>query len=147
MKPKIGDVFELPLGEGRLGYGQVLRGNFVGFYAVESRERLPIDEIIKQPVAFRIVCLTDTLEDGTWPILGNATPPSAMNALMRTWRTDAVGKRYGYEWRSDGAPEEVPVDREFIRGVERRRTWDSREVPRRLNTLLRGEPYAGIEIG
>ena len=144
---KVGDLFEVPLGDGRFGFGHILRANFVGFYAVESRERMPIDEIIKQPVAFRIVCLTDMIENGTWPILGNVTPPAPMNATMRVWRTDALGKRFGYEWRADGATEEVAVNREFVRGIEKKKIWDSRTVPRRLNAFLRGEVFPGIEIG
>lgn len=147
IQPKVGDVFELALGDGRLGFGHVLRGGFRGFYAVESPQRLPIDQIILQPVAFRIVCLSDALENGTWPILGNAVPPPAMNAPMRTWRADALGKRYGYEWHPELLVEEEPVTREYVRGVERCDIWDSREVPRRLSAFLRGEPYPGIVIG
>src|SRR2546427_8804091 len=79
IKLKVGDVFEIPLGDDHLAFGHILPWNLVGFYAVRGDRRLPLEDIVRQNVAFRAVCMTDAVEDGRWPLLGNVPPPAAMN--------------------------------------------------------------------
>ena len=79
-KPKKGDVFQFPLDEGKHGYGHVLAGVMVGFYAIETDEKLALPDIVKRDVAFRSNCSRHMLRDGRWPIIGNIDPPPAMNA-------------------------------------------------------------------
>jgi hypothetical protein len=72
---KDGDIFEIPLRDGGLGYGQKLYRNLVGYYAVRSDKRLTVDEVVKHDVAFRVEGSVDWAARRIWPVIGNVSPP------------------------------------------------------------------------
>jgi hypothetical protein len=142
LKPKIGDVFEIPLGQGSLGFGQVLSTTLVGLYALEAPERPALAEILGSPVAFRLVSMMDALAEGRWPIFGSASLPPSMQAPLRMWRRPVGGPPFLCEWKPETGTLERPSTPEEIRGLEKRVIWDSRAVVVRLQKFFRGEASA-----
>jgi hypothetical protein len=147
--PKIGDVFRFPLDGGKHGYGHVLVGTVLGFYAVATTDELAIDEVVRQPVAFRAACSASELRKGHWRILGNATPPEALLAPVRYQRTTAPGFHFLYEadalGRSGG--DERRVSKSETVGVEEQGSYGAEYVLERLQLFLRGEPWQWVPVG
>jgi hypothetical protein len=69
MDPCVGDIFQVPLPDGRFAYGKVFRDASVGIYdtVFDSPVKLPI----KSPFAFFVGLYKYILEDGIWPIVGH----------------------------------------------------------------------------
>jgi hypothetical protein len=146
INPKAGDLFEIPLSDGRLGFGQILCTTMVGFFAVASDRRLPVEEIVQKDVAFRIICMHDQLRSGRWPIFGNAPLPPAMRALHRMWRKPAGGSFELSEWTPETSRQERPATLEEVKGLEKHGIWDSVTAVVRLEKFLRGEPMLNLHI-
>lgn len=147
--PQIGDVFRFPLAGGNHGYGHVLVGTVLGFYAVATSDELTVDEVVRQPVAFRASCSASELRAGRWPILGNATPPAALLAPIRYQRTTAPGFHFLYESDALGrnSSPERRVSRDETVGIEERGIYDAKFVLDRLQLFLRGEPWQWVPVG
>ena len=69
MKPRVGDIFEVPLPNGRFAYGKVFRDASVGIYETvfDAPERPPI----KSAFSFVVGLYEYILADGVWPIVGH----------------------------------------------------------------------------
>ncbi|WP_394828357.1 Imm26 family immunity protein [Pendulispora albinea] len=145
--PRLGDVFEIPLADGKLAFGHILRGNLVGFYGFESDRRVSLDTVVASVVAFRIVCMIDSIEEGQWPILGNVPPPAPMNEPMRFWRSTAAGFLFIQEWRSDTGKEERRATEAEIAGLEESVIWNPSAVIARLKCFFRGEACPQVRLG
>ncbi len=146
-EPNVGDIFEIPLGDGKRGYGHVLIRNLVGFYAIASDERRSVEDIVREPVAFRVMCMKDAIRDGRWPVIGNVPPPAAMNEPTRFWRTTAPEFIFLHPWDPDVPHDEVRVSRSEIHGVEKGMIWNTIGIVNRINAFLRGEPHPLVETG
>jgi hypothetical protein len=144
--PQKGDVFQFPLDHGKHGYGQVLASVVVGFYAIETDEKLALADIVKREVAFRAKCSRHTMRDGRWPIIGNIDPPPAMNAPMKLWRSTAPGFYFLYEWEGSKGGDERRVSEAEIAGLEENVITDIELVVARLKLFLRGEPWRWLTV-
>ena len=145
--PRLGDIFEIPLPNGQLTYGHILRGNLIGFYAVQSDCRLLLEDLVRHGVAFRLVCTIDAIQTGGWPIIGNTPPPAPMNEPVRFWRSSASGALFTYEWRAESSEEETRATAVDIVGLEESVIWSSFAVIERLEHFFRGEPDPRVVIG
>jgi hypothetical protein len=69
IRPKAGDVFQIPLPDDRLAYGKVFRDASVGVYeqVFNSIQELPIESSF----AFIVGLYDDILKSGAWPIIGH----------------------------------------------------------------------------
>ena len=144
-KPTPGDLFEIPLEDGRLGYGQVLSATLYGFFAIASEERAPVEKVLCSPAAFRIGCLTGDLEEGLWPVLGNFPLAPAMREPLKLFRSTAPDFWFIYEWRPETGGHDRWVAREEAAGLERAGLWEPRSAAKRLAMYLRGEPCPWVE--
>jgi hypothetical protein len=146
IEPKRGDVFEIPLPDGRRGYGQVLDATMSGFFAIASDDRLPIEEVVASPVAFRIWCMSDCIRKGIWPIIGNLPLPPAMREPLKLFRTTHPDFWFLIEWRPETGGGERRVPKEEVSGLEADGMWLPENVAQRLLMHLRGEPCPWVEI-
>jgi Immunity protein 26 len=144
---KRGDIFEFPLDEGTFGYGHVLGGVMVGFYAIKTAQHLPCSEVINGAVAFRAKCALSRVADGTWPIIGNLEAPASMRAPVRLWRAngpdfifldESLDPWLGSDERRSTAAE--------IAGLEESGISDGQWVVDRLKLFLRGEPWRWLRM-
>ena len=69
IRPKLGDIFMIPLPNGRYAYGKVLRDASVGIY--EPILDHPSDTPINSSFAFVVGLYSDILKSGIWPIVGH----------------------------------------------------------------------------
>ena len=69
MTPRVGDIFQIPLPDGRYAYGKVFRDASVGIYETifDSPAELPIESSF----VFIVGLYDDVLKSGTWPIIGH----------------------------------------------------------------------------
>src|SRR5688500_9770924 len=72
-KPKLGDVFQILLPDGRYAYGRVFRDASVGIYRMlsDAPNCPPTDENYQ----FIVGLYRDLLESGKWPIIANRRFP------------------------------------------------------------------------
>jgi hypothetical protein len=147
IEPKQGDVFEVPLEDGRRGYGQVLGVALFGFFAVGSTERMPIEAVVVSPVAFRIECLSEYMISGVWPIIGNIALPPAMREALKLYRNNGHPDFWFlYEWWPETGGHERRVPKGAVSGLEAAGLWMPESAAQRLLMHLRGEPCPWVEI-
>jgi hypothetical protein len=146
---KDGDIFEIPLRDGGLGYGQKLYRNLVGYYAVRSDKRLTVDEVVKLDVAFRVSGSVDWVARRIWPVIGNVSPPPPqMLTPIRFWarRVDDTVATLR-EWRAEGTTDPWWAEPSEIVGVEEAGIYPCLSSLARLEYFLRGEPCPFVKIG
>jgi Immunity protein 26 len=146
IRPKVGDVFRVPLDEGMHAYGHVLSSVLHGYYAIRTDKAVALNDIVQSPVAFRVKALNDRIEKGEWPIVGNIAPPAAMNAPLRLALENAPDFFLLYEWTPQTGGHDWPVSADEVKGLEEDGIWDSYDVPRRLEMFFRGEQHPSAKV-
>lgn len=141
-----GDIFEVPLEDGRRGYGQVLTWTKYGFFNTASTERLTVDKIITAPVAFRISCMSEEITEGHWPIIDKAPLAPGMREPLCLFRNNGPDWWFVNEWRPDTGSIERRVPKEEVIGLEATGLWEPRDAVKRLEMHLRGEPCPWVQI-
>ncbi len=80
IRPKVGDVFEIPIDEARVGYGQIAAQRFesylmVVFSTAYQRDQRPDTTLITSgDIAFVGESLDAKIWNGDWAIVGNVSP-------------------------------------------------------------------------
>lgn len=69
IRPKVGDIFQIPLPDGRFAYGKVFWDASVGIYRKVFDE--PTEPPIRSRFAFIVGLYDDILKSGVWPIVGH----------------------------------------------------------------------------
>jgi len=70
-KITVGDVIEIPLGDGTHIYARVLPGASCAFYDWRATEELPIEHAIRLPKMFFAAVMDFAVKEGRWPIVGH----------------------------------------------------------------------------
>lgn len=77
-KPRIGDILEIPLSDGRKAYGQYMlwdqeNGPIVRIFDLIADDRLDLDSIANHPLLFPpiVVGLMAAIKSGLWKVIGN----------------------------------------------------------------------------
>lgn len=146
IEPKQGDVFEIPLEDGRFGYGQVLNYTTYGFFDLASKERLPLEQIVEASVAFRVGCSSAAIGTGRWQILANVPLTTEMRQPLRLFRNNGPDWWFLHEWRPETGTHDRRVLREEVTGLEYAGLWTPSGIEERLLMHLRGEPCPWIKI-
>lgn len=69
IRPKVGDIFQIALPDGRYAYGKVFRDASVGIYQ-RIFDSMTVPPIMS-PFAFFVGIYNDILKSGIWPIVGH----------------------------------------------------------------------------
>lgn len=84
-RPKVGDAFSIPLGDGRVGCGQVvgMYGKDAYYFAVYdhvaiNEDSLSIDDGLRSRVLFLALSLDAKLAAGHWTVIGQRPIPAAV---------------------------------------------------------------------
>ncbi len=142
---KIGDVFEIPLSDGRKAYGQYVRadkdnGPMIRIFDLITKDNIQVDEIINTPNMFPplIVGLRAAIKTGMWTILGNSPindfdPPYFISAMY-----DSINDKMGmwYLWdrsKSEYIPLGYKLPGEY-RELEQLVVWAAEDVAKRIET-------------
>lgn len=67
----IGDIFAVPLGDGRYGYIRAYHDPFFAIFNIVSNNILDVDVLRGVPIIEEASILTDEIENKEWPYIGN----------------------------------------------------------------------------
>ncbi|MCC6604820.1 MAG: immunity 26/phosphotriesterase HocA family protein [Anaerolineae bacterium] len=142
---KVGDIFEIPLSDGRKACGQYVRadkdnGPVIRIFDLITKDDMKIDEIVNAPVMFPpiVVGLKAAIKSGLWTIIGNLpvtdfVPPNFISAMYNSI-SDKVGMWYlwdGIESKFIPIGNKLP---EEYRGLEQLVVWAAEDVTKRIET-------------
>ena len=150
-QPKIGDVFEIPLSDGRKAFGQYLHqskmGPLIQVFKLVTREELSVEEIVQSQLLFPpvITGLFAAVKNGFWKIIGNSSPILTNHPLFVSTEWTKNGKAtYWYLW--DGE-REIKIGKELpdeYKTLEFLVVWNPPNVTRRIETGEIPFPYGEI---
>jgi len=127
MKPRVGDIFEVPLPNGRFAYGKVFRDASVGIYETvfDASVRPPI----KSAFSFVVGLYEYILVDGVWPIIGHE-PFESTDAEWPPpyFIKDAISGDYS-RYHKGIIIQSFETE---CRGLEQAAVWDADDIIRRI---------------
>ena len=121
-----GDIFEIPIGDGRFSYAQALSDPLVGFYDGCFSEVQAVESISGRPFKWRVWVQRDAFR--RWRRIGNAQVPSQANDQW-FYIQDAVTK--SVELYQHGTGRRRPVDAD-LGEFEAAAVWDTEQIEERL---------------
>jgi hypothetical protein len=142
IRPRVGDVVQIPLGKRTFGYGLKLKGTYA-FYDAKSPPPLSLAEVVTRPLLFRLWVHDSAVEDGSWPIIGNVPVPKGL--LKEPWffRKDPISGAWS---RYRGDPLTVrPATEEECQALECAAVWQPEHVIERLRDYFAGRPSKMVE--
>lgn len=132
IRPKVGDIFELSLPDGRYAYGKVFLDASVGIYETifDSPTHLPI----ASSFAFVVGLYKDILTSGTWPIVGH----EAFESEEQEWPPpyyikDVISGKFSIYHKG----QIKTSTEEECKGLEQAAVWDAPHVIDRILDLSR----------
>jgi hypothetical protein len=131
--PKVGDIFQIPLPDGRFAYGKVFRDASVGVYQkiFDSPTELPIEA----PFAFIVGLYNDILKSGVWPIVGHEPFASEEDEWPPpNYVKDIISGEYSIYHKGEMRPSTA----EECRGLEEAAVWDAHHV---IDRIMGGTKY------
>ena len=119
VKAKVGDIFQIPVDESRVGYGQIvadIRPNPLLLAVYEPlfprRQAAPLQEIVRAPILFLANSLDSKIWHEQWPVVGRI-PPSLDRIPFPAFKTTMEKAEDYYVVSYDGSrrrratPEEI----------------------------------------
>jgi hypothetical protein len=142
-KRRIGDLLAIPLPMGGYAFGHVLTEPLIAFYD-SRRESIPSDpaEVTREPVAFKLWVMNHAITDGTWPVVGSASPSPELLTLPKFFKQDPITKRLSVT--TDGEDETL-ASLEECASLERAAVWEPTHVVDRLVDHFSGQPNKWAE--
>jgi hypothetical protein len=143
-KPKkrtVGDVVQVPLGEGWHSYARVLPEVSVAFYDSRERELRTPNEVVKRPILFIVAVMNSAFKKGRWPIVGHI-PLEVQLKDPPTFIQDQLNKD-SFQLYEAGVIS--PATREQCVGLERCAVWDPEHVEDRLRDHYAGRKNKWVE--
>ncbi len=141
-KRRRGDIFQIDLGNGYFGFGQVLEDPLSVFFNLRASKTPPIEQILESDVAFSLWVMEYAVTDGDWPIIGSADVSEAINELPPFFKQDPISDALSITYTGD---DEKPATLESVAELECAAVWDPEHVVDRLNDHFAGRPNAWVE--
>lgn len=142
IKRRVGDIVEIPLGDGSFAYGQVLKEPLVAFFDARSNVRLSVDEILARPVLFAVWVMRYAITHGDFEIIDHADVADEIDQSPKFFKWDNISRRLYVTY--DGS-QDIPADREDVDGLECAAAWEPEHVIERLNDHFASRPCAIVE--
>ena len=139
---RLGDVVQISLGDGRVGFGRVLESPLVAFYDLCSSEVPPLDVIVASPIAFKVWVMNYAIKDGDWPVIGNMPLADDLLERPRFYKQDPISKELSIYL---GAGKEIPATMDEIEGLECAAVWEPEHAVDRLLDHLAGRENKWVE--
>ena len=140
-KTDAGNIFEIPLPDGGLAYGMVIKSPLAAFFDFRFSERPSLDLIVSQPVAFRIWIMNAALGKRGWMIIGSAPVPEALAIPAVFYKFDIIARKFSLY----SSPIETPATREQCIGLECAAVWSACHVESRLADHFAGRPNRFVQ--
>jgi hypothetical protein len=131
----------VPLGKGWHAYAWTLPEADFAFFDLRTRSALPVEEVVRHPIAFRVAVHKPAYNIGRWQRVGKAQPPPALLAPTPTFIRDLLNGEYSIYLLGDIRP----ATRAECLGLERCAVWDPEHVEDRLRDHFAGLPNQWVE--
>ncbi len=141
IKYRIGDIIKITLEDGSLCFGRILEEPLIAFYEVKTDVLLPIDEIIRSPVLFKLWVMNYAITSGRWEIIGNREIDNNLKEPVSFFKQDPISNEICLYLNS----EEIPTTREQCKGLDRAAVWNPEHVEDRLRDHYSGVPNQWVE--
>lgn len=146
MKQKIkeGDIFQVPLKDGKVAYGKVLKNTWA-FYdlCVDANEKVDLDLVNSSKVAFKIWVTEFALTKGLWTILGNRALTSEESENVYFYKQDRINNKV---WKTLTGAEKEPITVEECLQLEVAAVWDPEHVVERLECQFFNLEDLGLKL-
>jgi Immunity protein 26 len=141
-KRRVGDVVEIDLGDGFHAYARILNEASFAVYDCRCDTELPLAEILKRPVLFRLAVMDWAVKKGRWKVIGGSPLEGCFSILPPKFIQDPIDKdRFSiYE---HGLIR--PASREECAGIERTAVWDPSHVEDRIRDHFAGRSNKWVE--
>lgn len=144
VREKIGDIFQINLGDGIFGYGQVVSKVEYAFFNFFNDGSIPnFSDVINSNILFGISVDRYVLHDGLWPIIGRFNVSEVALKKQSFFSHDRFTNEYTI-WTSEG---QYPATPEEIQDLECFASWSHKSVEQRLRDHLAGRPNYDVESG
>lgn len=140
---KVGGVYEIPLGDGLLGYTRVLMSPTMAFYDLMVMETPSIESIVTCPVIFKIFVMRNAVTSGRWQLKGVIPLEEELKEPTTFFKQDALRSDLFFLYR-DG--QDIPVSKAQCQGLERAAVWSPEHVEDRLRDYFSGRPNRWVEL-
>lgn len=143
-KPRVGQVFSVPLSDGALGFGQCI-GEFMWvFFDLFADRDVLVDEVVRSPLIGHASVADDGVRKGAWSLIG--IKPVVRGAYdVSFWaisNQDLVEGGYSIsEWRT-GAPTFRIGSYDEVRGLEPNEMLQARDVEAALSAVRVGAAWS-----
>lgn len=133
----VGDLIEIPLSEGRLGYCQVLEDPLYVFYDKGAQfDHTNFQSITVRPVLFKVWVSKYARLNGSWKRIGRGLPVRTDMPKPDFFRQDPITKKlYRYNQQLDNSE---PISFEEALQMERAAVWEPEHVEERLQAHFDG---------
>lgn len=136
-----GDILAVNLGDGYFSFAHVLKPPLIAFYDYRSDRVLPVDDIVKLPVAFSVWVMSYALDKDFWPAIGHASVDHIDEAPL-FFKQDSMDGSLVVT--SDGGSE-LPATYEQCSRLECAAVWDPNHIVDRLNDHFVGRANRWVE--
>jgi len=133
----LGDIVNIPLGNGQLAFARVLKNQLMAFYGYKSESNPSIEFIISQPIAFKIWVMKHD-----WTVIGNSPLPSDLEKPPVFFKLDSISKKLTL-YLEDGR--EKSASFEECQNLECAAVWSPSHIIDRLNDYFAGKPNKWVE--
>lgn len=137
----VGAVLKVPLDGQWHSYAWTLPEADFAFFDLRTKSDAPVEEVVRNPIAFRVAVHKSAWVTGRWPRVGKASPPPAILAPVPTFIRDAIDGRFSIYLLG----EIRRATREECLGLERCAVWDPEHIEDRLRDHFNGVPNKWVE--
>jgi hypothetical protein len=137
----IGAVLRVPLDERSHAYAWALPEADFAFFDLRAESAVPIEEVVRSLIAFRVAVHKSAWSTGRWKRVGNVEPPPEILAPVPTFIQDPISGRFSIYVLGDIRP----ATREQCLGLERCAVWEPEHVEDRLRDHFARRPNKWVE--
>ena len=130
---KPGNVYSIPLEDGRYGYAQALESPEFAFFDVATEIELTAEEAITHPLMFRIWVHKSSLKK--WNKLGKAPINESLSKQVPRFKKDALNGKLSIYINE----QETPASLEEVQGLECAAVWEGSHILSRISDHLAGQ--------
>jgi hypothetical protein len=142
---KEGSIVAIDLGSGQKSFGRLLKRPLIAFYDIKTTTPPPVEEIVRQPVLFKVWTMQYAIKDGDWPIIGYLPLTEELQEQPVFFKQDPITTRL-YTYQSIGRNgRDTPATIEQLDGLECAAAWEPEHVVDRLNDHFANRPNKWVE--
>lgn len=130
---KPGNVYSVPLEDGRYSYAQALESPEFAFFDVATDTELTAEEATTYPLMFRIWVHKSSLK--TWNKLGKAPISEPLSKQVPRFKQNALNGKLSIYING----QETPASLEEVQGLECAAVWEGSHIFSRISDHLAGQ--------